>query len=496
MAIRPVCFVLMPFGQKDDPARPGTKIDFDALYERAIKPAIHDAGLDPVRADEEKTIGIIHKPMFDRLLLCDFAVADLTVPNPNVFYALGVRHASRHNTTLPIFADHTSPPFDVALLRALPYHLGPANEIGADEASALRLALGTRLKELRQLARDGGATDSPVFALVETTQQGNLPADARLRRVKEADGALYELLQRYGGHEKTDVFRDVVAYSEGRKTQLAAARARKPKEAALEELARIRQELAPLEDMEAAVIVDLYLSYRALGAFREMLSLYDEMPKSLRRSVLVREQRAFALNRLAGASAADRPLRTEAVALLQEVLSEIGPSPETYGLLGRIHKDQWQEALTTGARAEARGHLRAAIDAYRRGFEADFRDAYPGINAVTLLDVQGDPDSLRDKDRLLPIVRFAVERRLAGGAPDYWDTATLLELAILRNDRAEARRLGDSALAAVRESWEPETTSKNLTYIAESRGARGEDVGWLDAIIGDLREKAGLPRAR
>jgi hypothetical protein len=72
----------------------------------------------------------------------------------------------------------------------------------------------------------------------------------------------------------------------------------------------------------------------------------------------------------------------------------------------------------------------------------------------------------------------------------------LLELAILRNDRAEARRLGDSALAAVRESWEPETTSKNLTYIAEARGERGEDVGWLDEIIGDLREKAGLARAR
>jgi hypothetical protein len=35
-----------------------------------------------------------------------------------------------------------------------------------------------------------------------------------------------------------------------------------------------------------------------------------------------------------------------------------------------------------------------------------------------------------------------------------------------------------------------------LTYIAEARGERGEDVGWLDEIIGDLREKAGLSRAR
>jgi hypothetical protein len=33
--------------------------------------------------------------MFERLLLCDFAVADLTTANANVFYELGVRHAVR-----------------------------------------------------------------------------------------------------------------------------------------------------------------------------------------------------------------------------------------------------------------------------------------------------------------------------------------------------------------------------------------------------------------
>src|SRR5450432_4128643 len=124
MSIQPLCFVLIPFGEKDDPKRPGTKIDFEALYFDAIKPAIEAAGLEPIRAKEEPTLGIIHQAMFDRLLLCDFAVADITIPNPNVFYELGIRHAARNNTTLPIFADHTQPPFDVALLRALPYQLG------------------------------------------------------------------------------------------------------------------------------------------------------------------------------------------------------------------------------------------------------------------------------------------------------------------------------------------------------------------------------------
>src|SRR5207244_8971001 len=74
---RPLCFVLMPFGTKKDPAG-GSDIDFDSIYEQGLRPGIEDAGMEPLRADEERTGGIIHKVMFERLLLCDFAVADLT----------------------------------------------------------------------------------------------------------------------------------------------------------------------------------------------------------------------------------------------------------------------------------------------------------------------------------------------------------------------------------------------------------------------------------
>jgi len=33
--------------------------------------------------------------MFERLILCEYAVADLTTANANVFYELGIRHAIR-----------------------------------------------------------------------------------------------------------------------------------------------------------------------------------------------------------------------------------------------------------------------------------------------------------------------------------------------------------------------------------------------------------------
>jgi hypothetical protein len=97
-----LCFVLMPFGQKPDAG--GAVIDFDAVYRDVIAPAIRDAAMEPLRADEEVTGGIIHKAMFERLILCEYAVADLTTANANVFYELGVRHAVRPSSTVALFA--------------------------------------------------------------------------------------------------------------------------------------------------------------------------------------------------------------------------------------------------------------------------------------------------------------------------------------------------------------------------------------------------------
>ena len=77
--LEPLCFVLMPFGTKDDPTL--GKVYFDEIYDQVIAPAITDAGMQCVRADEEWVGGIIHKPMFERLILCDYAVADLTTGN-------------------------------------------------------------------------------------------------------------------------------------------------------------------------------------------------------------------------------------------------------------------------------------------------------------------------------------------------------------------------------------------------------------------------------
>src|SRR5262249_4885568 len=158
--------------------------------------------------------------------------------------------------------------------------------------------------------------------------------------------------------------------------------------------------------------------------------------------------------------------------VLLDLLARRGPSSETYRILGRVYKDRWEAVVKAGKSIEARGLLDKAVDAYRRGFEADWRDAYPGINAVTLMEIREPPDPRREE--LIPVVRYSVTRRIAGTTPDYWDYGTLLELAVLAKDQEKAEAAAGDALAAVHESWESETTLRNLRLIHAARDRRGE----------------------
>jgi tetratricopeptide (TPR) repeat protein len=441
MTTRPLCFVLMPFGKKPDPA--GAMIDFDAVYLDIIAPAIVDAEMEPLRADEEVTGGIIHKPMFERLVLCEYAVADLTNANANVFYELGVRHAVRPWCTVPIFGGNSRLPFDVQMLRALPYSLDADGK--PDNAAATR----DSLRKLLIAARDSQAQDSPLYQLLEDYPKVS--------------------------HEKTDVFRKEVQYAESVKERLAQAR-----KLGADAVRTVQNELGSLHAQQAGVIIDLFLSYRAVKAWNEMIALVKAMPAPVAQTVMVQEQLGFALNRAGRGDEAER--------VLTELIERKGTSSETYGILGRVYKDRWEAAVKAKDEYTAPALLENAIDAYLKGFEADWRDAYPGVNAVTLMELAEPPDARREQ--LVPVVRYSVERRVAAGKPDFWDHATLLELAVLARDEAGAKSALGKALACVRESWEPETTARNLRLIREAREPRGTAEPWAAEMERALEKRA------
>jgi len=203
------------------------------------------------------------------------------------------------------------------------------------------------------------------------------------------------------------------------------------------------------------------------------------MALPLAETVMVREQMGLALNR-AGQSG-------EAEKVLLDLIAQRGPSSETYGILGRVYKDRWETATKAGNEPLARGLLDKAIDTYLNGFWADWRDAFPGVNVVTLMELKEPPDPRQSK--LLPIVAFAVERRIAPSKPDYWDYATRLELAVLGRDQRSAEVALADALAHVREPWETETTARNLRMICQARARRGESLDWAETIVKVLSGK-------
>jgi tetratricopeptide (TPR) repeat protein len=434
--MKPLCFVLMPFGKKTDAA--GRLVDFDEVYKQLIAPAIRAADMEAIRADEEQVGGSIHKPMFERLMFCDYAVADITGANPNVYYELGIRHAVRPRSTILLFANGTPLPFDIAPLRGLPYQINSSGTPTApDQESA---AIATRLRSAHQDMSD----DSPLFQLVDGMPRMDV------------------------AHSKTDVFRERVEYSNEFKRRLASARVEN-----IDAVRAIAQgdELANLNDTEAGTVIDLFLSFRDLKGYQDMVDLYARMPTPLQRTRLIREQLSLALNRLGKSKEAEQ--------MLLQVIQDFGESSETNGLLGRIYKDRWDAAKNAGQSLEARGMLKRALAAYLAGFEADWRDCYPGINAVTLMEMTEPPDKAQAD--LLPVVRYAAQRRIRTNG-DYWDYATLLELEILSRNQEGAEDAAASALSLARFGWELETTAKNIRFIRETRQRRGEDVAWIEEL--------------
>ncbi len=443
--MKPLCFVLMPFGTKKD--QKGRDVDFNEIYQELIKPAIEACDIEPIRADEELAGGTIHKPMYERLILCDYAIADLTSLNANVFYELGLRHAIKEYTTIPIFAFDADLPFDLKMERTVPYTLDDKGKLSNRD---------TELKQLiakLEACKKNQATDSPVFQMVEGWDVIHNLSD-----------------------EKTDVFRDRAIYDNKMKERLFAARSQEEKEERKQAVMDIFEELRPLNEKRAGVVMDLFLSLRDVQAHDEMITCYEEMDAPLQNVKVVQEQLGFAYNR------AER--KEEAIQVLSDIIKKYGNDPETNGLLGRVYKDLYNSARRSKDRIKAKGFLKQAIDNYKEGFDADWRDFFPGINLVNLLDQKGEKELLAS---YLPIVKFAVERKVENSEPNYWDKATQAELCVLNRDYDGAEDHLADGLAIVETKktfWMLKSTLDNFTMLQEVR----EENGVADTRLTELIE--------
>jgi len=224
----------------------------------------------------------------------------------------------------------------------------------------------------------------------------------------------------------------------------------------------------------------LMSSFRDAEAFEELVELYNNFPAPLKEYVIVKQQFALALNRRNQSDDREKALR-----ILDEMLKNRGADSETLGIKGRIHKDIYKESAQAG-RITAAAALDDAIDAYTKGFESDPRDYYPGVNAINLLTQKGDAEALKEVERLLPLVNFAVARRGGASSSDYWDLATVLELACIGEDWATANRVLPKAILAATDSFKTATTLGNLRLLKQARERAGREVTELDGILNEL----------
>jgi tetratricopeptide (TPR) repeat protein len=130
-------FVIMPFGTKHVD---GEAIDFDQIYTTMIRPAAKDANWEVLRIDEVVAVGAINEQYLKEILTADLVLAEISSPNANVFYELGIRHAISPRGTLLVARTNTVIPFDLSSHRVLMYEATPDGMKAGREQIELTLA--------------------------------------------------------------------------------------------------------------------------------------------------------------------------------------------------------------------------------------------------------------------------------------------------------------------------------------------------------------------
>jgi O-acetyl-ADP-ribose deacetylase (regulator of RNase III) len=153
--IQKECFVIMPFGEKEDAG--GRVIDFDKVYEYLIKKTVENLGVRCVRCDEIAEAGWIHSKMFKHIYSADIALVDITSLNPNVFYELGVRHALAESVTVLIRRKGTTIPFNIQGFQVIDY----------DEDMESVEEAKKKITEFIQNGLKSKKNDSPVHEVLE-----------------------------------------------------------------------------------------------------------------------------------------------------------------------------------------------------------------------------------------------------------------------------------------------------------------------------------------
>ena len=169
--MKPRAFVIMPFGKQEIQAVGHLRritVDFDRVYGELLEPALRKANCEPFRADSQVSAGDIRTDMFFELVTADFAVADISIPNPNVYYELGIRDAACPRGVFIVHGGWSAhPPFDVAADRSFKYNgsLFTSDRAAIEDPKAFAVSVSNLAAVFsRAIAADSHGTGSPLYS--------------------------------------------------------------------------------------------------------------------------------------------------------------------------------------------------------------------------------------------------------------------------------------------------------------------------------------------
>jgi hypothetical protein len=481
--MRPRVFVVMPFGVKEarpasqptggSPGSPRVDVDFDAVYEKLVAPALIEAGCVPFRADQEPGAGDIRTDMYYELVTADVVLADISVLNPNVFYELGIRHGVAPRGVLMIHGGWSKRPFDVAPDRTFDYDGGLFVSGGTEEApnpggrmAAEVTKLGAILKNA--LEADPQTIGSPVYKELA----GLRPVDWTAIRTARA---------KYFGEVFADWKRRVeTAKLEGWPGDILT----------LAEEAPTRYHRIQLLWQAADALCSMHRFDAALPVLDDLIALDPAHRNALTRRGLV-------LGRLDKVN--------EAKVHMQAVAEQFRHDTEAHGILGRVYKDlwrlQWKDLPALEARqrraAETSRYLVEAARIYDQAARRKF-DYYTGINVVSLVrllaflkeatgEEPADP-KISDVDDLVAVVRFAAQNAFASAEPGsgqdgVWAAATLGELELVEGNAARAKTHYGEAANSPETTYFAVASMLDQVHLFENLGFRLEAVAPIERLL-------------
>jgi len=148
-----ICFYISPIGEENSEERRHA----DFMMEFIIKPAVAEFSLAVIRADQMGKPGMIGKQVIEHILKARLVIADLSFHNPNVFYELSLRHATRL-PTVQVKRAVDKIPFDLSQYRTIsietrdPYSLLPKIQTHTAEVA----------NQVRRALDDSDSGDNPI----------------------------------------------------------------------------------------------------------------------------------------------------------------------------------------------------------------------------------------------------------------------------------------------------------------------------------------------